>query len=74
MVRVTVADTRVEVEVSDDGVGFDTNQASDGATLGLAGMRERVELLGGTFTVASRRGDGTVVMAALPLSPTSADA
>jgi signal transduction histidine kinase len=74
VVRVTVADTRVDVEVSDDGSGFDTDQVSDGSTLGLAGMRERVELLGGSFTVTSRHGDGTVVKANLPLTPTSANA
>jgi signal transduction histidine kinase len=36
-------------------------------------MRERVELLGGTFTVTSRHGDGTVVKADLPLTPTGVD-
>ena len=74
VVRVSVADTRVEVKVSDDGPGFDISQVSDGVTLGLAGMRERVELLGGTFTVTSRHGDGTVVKASLPLTRASADA
>lgn len=73
VVRVTVADTRVEVEISDDGSGFDTGQVSDGSTLGLAGMRERVELLGGSFTATSRHGDGTVVEATLPLAPAGAD-
>jgi len=72
-VQVTVATTQVDVEVSDDGPGFDANQVSDGSTLGLAGMRERVELLGGTFTVTSRHGDGTVVKADLPLTPTGVD-
>jgi len=73
-VRVSVADTVVEVEISDDGPGFDTSQVFDDATLGLAGMRERVELLGGTFAVESRPSGGTVIRANLPLTPTSADA
>ena len=73
-VRVTVADTRVEVRVSDNGPGFDTSQVSDETTLGLAGMRERVEMLGGTFRVTSQHNNGTVVKANLPLTPTSADA
>jgi signal transduction histidine kinase len=72
-VRVTVADDQVEVEVSDDGHGFDASQISTLATLGLAGMRERVELLGGTFTVTSRLDEGTVVTANLPLTLVSAD-
>jgi len=73
MVRVSGTETRVEVDVSDDGPGFDPSEVSDGATLGLAGMRERVELLGGTFTVTSRHGDGTVVEATLPLTPAGVD-
>jgi len=73
-VRVTASDTQVEIEVSDDGPGFDAGQVSKVATLGLAGMRERVELLGGAFTVTSRLGEGTVVKASLPLTLTSGDA
>ena len=36
--------------------------------IGLAGMRERVEILGGTFAVHSAHGQGTVVHASLPLA------
>ena len=74
MVRVTAVDTQVEVEISDRGPGFDPSQVPDGATLGLEGMRERVELLGGTFTVTSRYGEGTVVTAVLPLNRSSSNA
>jgi signal transduction histidine kinase len=35
--------------------------------LGLAGMRERVEVLGGTFELVSGLGQGTTVRASLPL-------
>ena len=64
--RVTVAgiDGRVEVEVADDGTGFDPNAATAG--FGLAGMRERVQLSGGQLTVAPGE-RGTVVRAELPL-------
>jgi signal transduction histidine kinase len=72
-VRVTADDSQVDVEVSDDGPGFDADRVSKVATLGLVGMRERVELLGGTFNVTSRSGAGTVVKANLPLAPGSGD-
>jgi two-component system sensor histidine kinase NreB len=55
--------------VRDDGVGFDVGQAmgEDGLSevhgLGIAGMKERIDLLGGTLEVASRPGDGTSVTA-----------
>jgi signal transduction histidine kinase len=59
---------RVEVEISDRGPGFDVNQSFDWEEhLGLAGMRERVESLGGTFTVDSRINQGTRVIVSLPL-------
>ena len=72
-VRLTTADSRVEVEISDDGSGFDPAAVSHEAAMGLVGMRERVELLGGTFTLTSTRGQGTVVRAVLPLVPASGD-
>ncbi|RZI70919.1 MAG: sensor histidine kinase, partial [Variovorax sp.] len=55
----------VEVEIKDDGRGFDP-QAARPSTHGLAGMRHRVEAAGGRFTVASRPGAGTRVTAVLP--------
>ncbi len=59
---------RLLIEVSDQGPGFDTHQAIDWEKhLGLAGMRERVESLGGTFAVESRIGHGTRVRVSLSL-------
>jgi two-component system sensor histidine kinase DegS len=58
----------VVLEVQDDGVGFDPAAEQRGGLdhFGLAGMRERVELAGGTWTVWSRPGAGTVLTASLP--------
>ena len=56
--------------VEDDGVGFDTEptmaSAAEGGHFGLAGMRERAESIGGTLTVLSQPGRGSVVTATLP--------
>ena len=53
---VELADESVRVIVEDNGVGFDTNEAFHrGGSFGLAGMRERVMLLGGQFSIDSRR-------------------
>jgi signal transduction histidine kinase len=56
----------VEVEIRDDGRGFDAATVRTG-THGLAGMRHRVEAAGGRLTVQSRPGAGTRITAALPL-------
>lgn len=67
-VEVTRTDSQVEILISDTGPGFDLARVSGGQTLGLVGMRERVELLGGSFTVTTRPGSGTEVQATLPLA------
>jgi signal transduction histidine kinase len=64
-VRIGIAGGRIEVEIADDGRGFDAAGATSG--FGLAGMRERVELSGGQLTVTSSA-TSTTVRAALPLS------
>jgi signal transduction histidine kinase len=63
----------IELEVRDDGKGFDLQNlkmtdADPG--FGLFSIRERAELLGGKLTIASTPGQGTRVVLALPLSAT----
>jgi signal transduction histidine kinase len=58
-------DNHVEVEIRDDGKGFDVAQARP-STHGLAGMRHRVEAAGGRLTVSSTPGRGTRISAVLP--------
>jgi signal transduction histidine kinase len=62
-VQVDAADGTVEIEVTDDGRGFDTARVTGG--FGLTGMHERAALAGGTVIVTSRPG-GTTVRATLP--------
>ncbi len=69
---VEARDTSVLLIVEDDGKGFDVAQAMGShlheGNLGLYGMRERVALLGGTFTIESAPGEGTAVFAQIPLN------
>jgi signal transduction histidine kinase len=55
----------VELTVRDDGRGFDPATANGG--FGLTGMRERVELAGGTLRVEAEPGAGTTVFATIPI-------
>jgi PAS domain S-box-containing protein len=74
-VTVTIeSDTgQIRLEIVDDGQGFDSGRTRDylrEGRVGLASMRERVELVNGTFTVHSTPGRGTTIFAMLPLDPT----
>lgn len=60
----------VEVTVRDDGAGFDT-QVQPTSAYGLVGMRFRVEAEGGTLTVVSARGQGTLIQVRMPPSDTA---
>src|SRR5437899_2525545 len=55
------------LELRDDGNGLRVKQRHDG--LGLAGMRERAEQMGGTLKVASARGKGTTIVVTVPYPP-----
>ena len=56
------------ISVSDNGRGFDTETPTPGGHFGLTFMRERVEEMGGSFSVRSKMGAGTVVAVNLPLT------
>jgi signal transduction histidine kinase len=59
-VLVAARDERLRVVVEDDGKGFDASAPTN--RLGLAGIRERVELLGGELRIESAPGAGTAVI------------
>lgn len=65
-VHVRYGDSRVELEIADDGLGRPGPQ-QPGAGLGLLGMRERTASLGGTLEARARAGSGWVVRATVPL-------
>ena len=57
----------IELEVADDGVGFDPDAAIRGTAVGLVAIRERLRDAGGTCTFDSRPGAGTRILARIPL-------
>jgi signal transduction histidine kinase len=74
-VKLEVTPEQVRIEVRDDGCGFEPEAAMSGVAgrrrLGLAGMRERMDLLGGELEIESAPGKGTTVTATLPLGDAS---
>ena len=63
-------DMNLELTITDKGVGFDLNnfKSSKHSGLGLLGLRERIESLGGEFSVQSAPGEGTRINAKMPLN------
>src|SRR6266496_1832110 len=64
--RLTFNTKEVRLQLRDDGDGFKIRDRHDG--FGLAGMRERVEQMGGTLKISSARGKGTEVTVILPVN------
>ena len=67
-VTVIVTEERVRALVEDDGIGFDAGAAPVRGHLGMVGMVERAELVGGTLELSSNPGAGTTVLLEVPLA------
>ena len=59
-------DDGVELQIRDDGRGFDTDAPSPEGHFGSVMMRERALVTGGTFSVQSEIGRGTIITAGFP--------
>jgi signal transduction histidine kinase len=68
-IRLYVEDGLLHLEVRDDGRGFDVARTSDG--VGLQNMRDRLGAVGGSVDVSSRPGEGTLLLASVPVTPPS---
>jgi signal transduction histidine kinase len=66
VVRLSQDDEHLSFEVTDDGSGFDATSKSFGT--GLQGMADRLESIGGSFSISSAPGSGTTVSGRLPVA------
>ncbi|GAI37297.1 unnamed protein product, partial [marine sediment metagenome] len=70
VVKLEFGDNSIKMAVSDNGRGFELPERMDDLAnigkLGLAGMRERARLLGGTLEVQSTPGKGTTLIVEVP--------
>ncbi len=70
-VKIQKVDGAVYMTIKDNGKGFPTDHtlhSKKNKRLGLLGMRERLDMVGGRFTITSARGKGTTVLAQIPLT------
>lgn len=69
-IGIDAAEGRLRIRVEDDGAGFDPSRirrAGEHHGWGLMTMAERAEVIGGSFSIASRAGQGTLVSVEVPL-------
>jgi two-component system sensor histidine kinase DegS len=68
-VVIDMGESFIRVTVDDNGKGFSTNNLSKGNSLGLNLIRDRVEILGGTFEIDSTIGKGSRITLSIPVKP-----
>ena len=67
LLLINCNDQKIEVEIIDDGIGFDAKgMLVKPRGYGLYNMRERIEMLNGTFTLVSKSGKGTKIKIVIP--------
>jgi len=66
-VSITCSSNAIELKVHDSGAGFDPRRINNGHGLGLTSMRERLKLVGGACSIDSQPGQGTTVLARIPV-------
>ena len=66
-VMLRASNEEIELIVEDFGKGFDIELTKGKSGLGLISMQERVRLVGGSFAITTRAGDGTRVQVRIPL-------
>ena len=67
-VKVEFRCGKVNAFIRDNGKGFDINQHKSDSSFGIMGMKERIELLEGNFSISSKIGEGTHVLIQVPLN------
>lgn len=71
-VRIGRKNGMLIAQIQDNGVGFETNAVnanySERGSFGMVNMRERAELLGGTLSLESEPGKGTMITVFIPIS------
>ena len=66
LVELRTGGSKLELNVQDDGVGFDPTRKQARPSLGLAGMRQRLSLVDGELLIDSAPGNGTIIVARAP--------
>jgi len=67
IIQLRKVENQIQMEVEDDGKGFDPLNISKNKTSGLQNLKNRAEYLKGTFEIRSELGKGTTVLVEFPV-------
>jgi PAS domain S-box-containing protein len=67
-VELKEVNKKLVMSIADNGKGFDPLKVTEKKTLGILGMKERSEMVGGTYEINSKPGEGTSVIVSVPVS------
>jgi signal transduction histidine kinase len=73
-IDLAIGEERLELDVTDNGVGIQASEVGGRKSLGLLGMQERALLFGGEVAVSGKAGEGTRVSVSIPLGKVKANA
>ena len=66
-ISLNIQDGEIIMLIEDDGKGFNTSSVEHKKTLGIVGMRERAIMMGGTYTINSSPGNGSITEVIIPV-------
>lgn len=66
-VIVEIKDNNIILTISDNGKGYDENEAALKKTLGILGMKERAAIMGGNYCIRGEKNGGTTIQVTVPL-------
>lgn len=65
--KLSTQNDELELEIKDNGQGFNLATIESKKTLGILGMKERVHIMGGSYNIFSKPGHGTIIKILVPL-------
>jgi PAS domain S-box-containing protein len=71
MIVLNLRNHRIHLSINDNGMGFDPDAPRNPDSYGLAGMEERVRMLGGQYEISSTPRKGTAILVTIPLPETA---
>ncbi len=65
---LSIKEGKLNLSIADNGIGFNAVENESKKTLGLLGMKERTLIMGGTYEINSKPGNGTTVEISVPIA------